>query len=76
MTERFSSEAVETLRVRLALREVQGEGTRSRTRPLRKAALGFFASVTVALTLVLALSAQYHREPHFRALGLRGTISE
>jgi len=55
MTERFSSEAVETLRVRLALREVQGEGTRSRTRPLRKAALGFFASVTVALTLVLAL---------------------
>ena len=76
MTERFGFDAIEALRARLALREAQSGATRARTRSFRRAALGFFASVTMALTLALAVSTPHYREPDLQALGLRGTISE
>ena len=76
MTERFGFEAIETLRLRLTLREAQSGATRARTRSFRRAALGFFASIAIALTLALTLTTPHYREPDPQVLGLRGAISD
>ena len=76
MTERLSFDAIDGLRARLVLREAQSESTRPRPPAWWFAALGFFGSVTVVLTLALAVSAPHHRAPILQELGLRSTIPE
>lgn len=72
MTERFSLEAIETLRARLVLREAQSEATRTRPKPVRDAVIGFFCPIAAALAFALLLGASFQCEQDVQALGLRG----